>query len=229
MTAVSALSEAEIAWFSGLGALEGKLGANVRGLLGKLEELEPIIAAGAKVENNNQQFDPARCVDALSKAFELDARLDGLIDKTIQRFVVAKEGLSRYARKSAPKLITHDASAAKKMIVKDELDEDNDNDNDYDYDKNRPDPEKVLSGAGVRRGREGVGEGAAKERQGCFIRLLFTKSTKSTTACVYRNENYCSGLARYYCAVIYQNDGGSGRGFFSRAPDIILTSCRTQW
>ena len=136
MTAVSALSEVMTTFGAALneGALEGKLGANMRYLLGQLEELEPIIAAGAKVENNDQRFDPAACVDALSKAFELEARLDGLIDKTLQRFVAVRESLSQYARKSVPKLITH-AGGGKTIVtnvaktkVEDGSDDDNDND-----------------------------------------------------------------------------------------------------
>ena len=70
----------------------------MRDLLRQLEELEPIVAAGAKVENNDQQFDPAVCVDAMSKAFEQEARLDGLIDKCIQRLVMAKEFLRSTGR-----------------------------------------------------------------------------------------------------------------------------------
>ena len=155
MTAVSALSEAMTSIAVELSDKDrpslGKLGAIMRGALRQLEELEPIIAAGAKVENNDQRFDPAACVDAMSKAFELEARLDGLIEKTIQRFVVARECLSQYARKSPQKLITH-ASAAKQMIatnaaktkIEDDLDDDNDNDNynDNDNEEDGPNPDK---------------------------------------------------------------------------------------
>jgi hypothetical protein len=114
----------------------GKLGANIRSILGVLENLEPtIIATQSKAEIDGKAFDLGPCVDILSKALELEARLVGLIAKAIQRLVMAREFRRQYPPKPTLKLIgpstakTAVTGITTKKIVDDNGNEDNDNDN----------------------------------------------------------------------------------------------------
>ena len=81
----------------------GKLGANMRYVLSTLDELEPAIAEGAKAGSDENRFYVGPSLDALSKAIEMEARLDGLIDKAQQRLIIAKEYRKHYTTR--PKLL----------------------------------------------------------------------------------------------------------------------------
>ena len=124
----------------------GKLGANMRYVLGTLDELEPIIAESAK-SGSDEPFDVGPSLDVLSKAIEMEAQLDGLIDKAQQRLIIAKEYRKHYTTR--PKLLAAPKSkgmAATKRLTKNkdendnrnENNNDNDNDDDPTNDPNRP-------------------------------------------------------------------------------------------
>jgi hypothetical protein len=121
----------------------GKVGSNVRHLMGVLEDLEPIVAAAVpSTESDEKCFDPGLCVDILAKEFEIEARLGGLLDKAMYRLVVAKEFRRQYAPKSNAKLML--ATAAKRAgsgNVKNKIDDADWNDNDNNNDSNKPNPD----------------------------------------------------------------------------------------
>ena len=79
MTAVSNLSEAITSLAESVKNKKepsiGRVGANIRYVLGVLDELQPTIAAGSGMQS---AADMSPCIDAFSKAFELEAsqRLD---------------------------------------------------------------------------------------------------------------------------------------------------------
>jgi hypothetical protein len=124
----------------------GKLGANIRSVLSEVEELRPIIEAGARSVDEAKEIDRSHSLDRLRAFCELDARLDAQIDKKIQRLVMVREFQRQYGRNSTLKLLSHERSAANKETVtqaslrarskksRDTNDNWNDNDNDNDND-----------------------------------------------------------------------------------------------
>ena len=117
----------------------GKLGGNIRYILGVLDNLEQSIAAMGS-ENDGEAFDLGPCFDIVAKALELEARLDGLYTRAFQRLVMAREYRKQYPPKPTPKLIG--SSAAQKTVTgrtAKKIVEDNDNNND-DNNNNNVDP-----------------------------------------------------------------------------------------
>lgn len=145
--AVAQLSEAMTEFVKTLNSDDtpplGKLGANMRYVLDTLDELESTIAEGAKAGSDENLFDVGPSLDALSKAIEMEARLDGLIDKALQRLIIAKEYRKHYATR--PKLLAAPKSkemAATKRLKKDKDENDNwdeNNDNNDDDPTDNPD------------------------------------------------------------------------------------------
>jgi hypothetical protein len=138
----------------------GKLGANMRSVVDDIEKLRPIIEAGAKSVDEAKKIDGACNLDTIGSACELEARLDALIDKKIQRLIVIREFQRQYGQDSQDsnvKLIEHHShgSAAEKAVAKEGgrktstkksmdindnwNDNNNDNDNDNDNDNNNED------------------------------------------------------------------------------------------
>jgi hypothetical protein len=124
-TAVVGLSEAvtSLACELNKNASLGKLGANMRSLVDDIEKLRPSIEAGAKSVDEAKRIDGACGLDTIASACELEARLDGLIDKNIQRLIMIREFQRQYGQDSNAKLIEHQppiarGSAAKKAVTK---------------------------------------------------------------------------------------------------------------
>jgi hypothetical protein len=126
----------------------GKLGANLRFVLREIEELRPIIEAGARSADEAKKIERTRCLDRIRALCELDARLDAQIDKKIQRLVIIKEYQRQYGHGSTVKLLPQPpahATAPNKGVTQvggktsskkstDANDNWNDNDNDDDDD-----------------------------------------------------------------------------------------------
>jgi hypothetical protein len=122
----------------------------MRSVVHDIEKLRPSIEAGAKSVDEAKKIDGAYSLDTIGSACELEARLDALIDKKIQRLIMIREFQRQYGRDSNVKLIEHHqptahGSAAKKAVTKvgrmastkkstDANDNWNDNDNDNDKD-----------------------------------------------------------------------------------------------
>lgn len=142
MTAVSNLSEAMTSLAEGVKNKKGigKVGANIRYALRVLEEVQPTIATASQTQNTAEFFDMGPCIEAFSKAFELEARLSGLIDKAIQRLVMAREFQRQYGSKPRVPLSTatllSDARAVQKKAASVDVNDDNNNN---DNDNNDPD------------------------------------------------------------------------------------------
>jgi hypothetical protein len=127
----------------------GKPGANIRYILGVLENLEPTITAmHSKAENDEKAFDLGPCIDIFSKQVELEARYEGLIAKSFQRLVMAREFRKLYGSK--PTLMISGRSAAKTAVTgtttKKIVDDDGNNDNDNDNDNNNNNNNNNLDG-----------------------------------------------------------------------------------
>lgn len=90
----------------------GKLGANMRYVMGAIEELQPVSAAIAKSLDEAKNVDGADDLETFRIAVELEARLDAQLDKKIQRLVVLKELQRQYGQDASLKLLQHDPSTA---------------------------------------------------------------------------------------------------------------------
>jgi hypothetical protein len=90
----------------------GKLGANMRYVMGAIEELQPMSAAIAKSLDEAKNVDGADDLETFRIAVELEARLDAQLDKKIQRLVVLKELQRQYGQDASLKLLQHDPSTA---------------------------------------------------------------------------------------------------------------------
>ena len=153
-TAVVKLSEAVTSLAGNVNSKKtsslGKLGANVRSVVADIEKLRPSIEAGAKSVDEAKKIDGAYSLDTIGSACELEARLDALIEKAIQRLIIIREFQRQYGQDSNVKLIQHyppaaHGTAAKQAVTKvgrkdstkkskDANDNWNDNDNDKDND-----------------------------------------------------------------------------------------------
>jgi hypothetical protein len=78
----------------------------MRGAVSDVEELLPSIEAGAK-SGEAKKIDGTFDVDTIASACELEARLDALIEKKIQRLIIIKEFHRQYGRDSNLRLIQH--------------------------------------------------------------------------------------------------------------------------
>jgi hypothetical protein len=127
----------------------GKIGANIRSLLGDIEKLRPTIAAVAESVDEAKKIDGA--FKRFQRACELDARLDAQIAKKIQSLVMVKEFQRQFGQDSNVKLLPHHpptahgtatkASSKKSTDANENWndDDDNDNDNDNEIDPNEYD------------------------------------------------------------------------------------------
>ena len=124
----------------------GKLGANLRSVISDIEELRPIIEAGAK---SLDEEDPFKSIQIL---FGLGARAHGQFDKDPQTIVMLKEYQRQYVEGPNVKLLPPDsptvhatkqsaiqidakASSKKTTDASDDWNDNDDNDND-----NEPNP-----------------------------------------------------------------------------------------
>jgi hypothetical protein len=125
-TAVVKLSEAVTSLAGAVNSKKsslGKLGANMRSVVSDVEELRPTIEAGAKSIDEAKKIDSAYSLDTIASACELEARIDALIEKKIQRLIIIREFKRQYGHDSNVKLLpyhrpTAHGSATKKAVIK---------------------------------------------------------------------------------------------------------------
>lgn len=98
---------------------KGKLGANLRSVIGDIEVLRPHIEAaakpevGAKMQAAEKVSDSAYSLDSIAQASEMEERLDALIEKKVKRLIIIREFQRQYGQDSSVKLIEHRSSTAK--------------------------------------------------------------------------------------------------------------------
>jgi hypothetical protein len=97
----------------------GKLGANLRSVINDIEAMQPHIEAEAKSQADEKPqaqekvSDSAYSLDTIGQAYEMEERLDALIEKKIKRLIIIREFQRQYGQDSSVKLIEHRASTAK--------------------------------------------------------------------------------------------------------------------
>lgn len=102
----------------------GKLGSNVRSALNDIEALQPHIEAGAtalaaeKLQAEKKVSDNTYSLDTIAQGYEMEERLDALIEKKVKRLIIIREFQRQYGQDSSVKLIEHHASSAKDVSSK---------------------------------------------------------------------------------------------------------------
>jgi hypothetical protein len=101
-----------------------KLGANLRSVINDIEGLRPHIEARAKAETaakpqaEEKVSDSAYNLDTAGRGYEMEERLDALIEKKIKRLIIIREFHRQYGQDSGVKLIEHRPSSAKDVSSK---------------------------------------------------------------------------------------------------------------
>jgi hypothetical protein len=95
---------------------EGKLGSNLRSMIGEIESLRPHIEAGAVPQSEEKVVDIASGLDALAHAYGIEERLDALFEKKIKQLILVREFHRQYSQDSSVKLIEQRPSTAKKDV-----------------------------------------------------------------------------------------------------------------
>jgi hypothetical protein len=102
----------------------GKLGANLRSVINDIGELRPHIEAGAKAEAaakpqaDEKVSDSDYNLETAGRGYEMEERLDALIEKKIKRLIIVREFQRQYGQDSGVKLIEHRAPTAKDVSPK---------------------------------------------------------------------------------------------------------------